>query len=437
MINDANVNKRFAFHLTHNDMDALGCALIVKYYYKKKDEEDTKITGIKTKTNVENVFCAIGYQDNEMLDFLNKLMESPFSYAKSSIDFIISDISIKEDTINELKNCCEKLEDKYGIMTSIKGYDHHISNKSHLVDKDFITVDRMIDIDINEVVPVSATKLMHNMLCVDEPLFDNDNLNKEFTFLCDSISRYDTWVWKNKNLMDKLEPFIKDIFMELYEYTDTYILYPDDFYTVISKKIGISCLYDKFCNRINNIIKSGDTNSRFLFDDTEIIIYEIEKDHEEVIVDNAVKHARIGINGEYIVGYYLPNEYSNAVTEALYEEYPFVDYWMILVPSVRKIEFRSNKDDVNVSRIAKRTYGGGGHKSASGAKNIDTNKFMFIMDTFYKRTVKGTEIIEELVDSYKDDEDRKEKINSLIDKADFIYESIINKIKSGNGDVSE
>ena len=71
------------------------------------------------------------------------------------------------------------------------------------------------------------------------------------------------------------------------------------------------------------------------------------------------------------------------------------------------------------------------------AKNIDTNKFMFIMDTFYKRTIKGTEIIEELVDSYKDDEDRKEKINSLIDKADFIYESIINKIKSGNGDVSE
>ena len=48
MINDANVNKRFAFHLTHNDMDALGCALIVNYYYKKKDEEDTKITGIKT-----------------------------------------------------------------------------------------------------------------------------------------------------------------------------------------------------------------------------------------------------------------------------------------------------------------------------------------------------------------------------------------------------
>ena len=110
---------------------------------------------------------------------------------------------------------------------------------------------------------------------------------------------------------------------------------------------------------------------------------------------------------------------------------------MILIPSIRKIEFRSNKDDVNVSRIAKRTYGGGGHKSASGAKNIETNKFMFIMDTFYKRTIKGTEIIEELVDSYKDDEDKKEKINSLIDKADFIYESISNKIKSGNGDDSE
>ena len=29
MIKDFNVNKRFAFHLTHNDMDALGCALIV------------------------------------------------------------------------------------------------------------------------------------------------------------------------------------------------------------------------------------------------------------------------------------------------------------------------------------------------------------------------------------------------------------------------
>ena len=43
----------------------------------------------------------------------------------------------------------------------------------------------------------------------------------------------------------------------------------------------------------------------------------------------------------------------------------------------------------------------------------------------------------ELVDSYKGDEERKEKINSLIDKADFIYESINNKIKSGNGDVSE
>ena len=149
MIKDFNVNKRIAFHLTHNDMDALGCALIVNYYYKKKDEEDTKITGIKTKTNVETIFCAIGYQDDKMLEFLNKLMTSPFSYSKSSIDFIISDISIKEDTINELKNCCERLEGEYGIMTSIKGYDHHISNKSYLVDKDFITVDKMIDIEFH------------------------------------------------------------------------------------------------------------------------------------------------------------------------------------------------------------------------------------------------------------------------------------------------
>ena len=437
MVKEFNTNKRYVFHLTHNDMDAVGCALIVEFYYKKKDKKDTETTGIKTRTYIDTIFCAIGKQDDEILEFLNKLMSSPTSYSRTSIDFIISDISIKEDTINELKDCCEKLEDDYGIMTSIKGYDHHISNKSHLVDKNFITYDRMIDLDINEVVPVSATKLMHNMLCVDEPLFENENLNKEFAYLCDFISRYDTWVWKNKDLMDKLTPFINDKNLELYEYSMNIPLYPEDFYTVMTKKMGPETVYTKLSMRINNIIENGDINSRFLFDDTECLIYEIEKAHENIISEYAVNHARIGISGEYIVGYYIPNEYSNVVTESLYEEYPFVDYWMILIPGIKKIEFRSNKDDVNVSRIAKRTYGGGGHKSASGAKNIDTNKFMFIMDTFYKRTIKGTEIIEELVDSYKDDEDRKEKINSLIDKADFIYESIINKIKSGNGDVSE
>lgn len=376
-------------HVTHNDMDAVGCQIILALSHPN-DEIDVR-------------FCSIGSQDDIICNELNKNMEeaaeNPDEY--KPIEMIwVTDLSIKGSTMDAINTFIKESS----VECVFQGVDHHISNTMNETEANFMVKTEEYFPGDNEIMPVSATYLMWKNFLYIPP---HDALDRSWRFIRDleffalSVSRYDTWVWKKY-------PDIVSSQNEVYRVVyNTHGMEPeifdDDFYTVICKKYGC---YD-LCNMILSNIKNHDLITRedasFLYQPEFKSVYALEKKIEKTNSEKAIKQVRFNVDREYIVGHYMPSgEYRNTVTEALYSNFPFVDYWKIYFPNDRSFGFRSNKEDVNVSRIAARLYHGGGHKSASGAKFVNTKDYLEEMTNFYSRSITADEM-QEVLDTWGND----------------------------------
>jgi oligoribonuclease NrnB/cAMP/cGMP phosphodiesterase (DHH superfamily) len=66
---------------------------------------------------------------------------------------------------------------------------------------------------------------------------------------------------------------------------------------------------------------------------------------------------------------------------------PDIDVVVGIYPKSRKLSFRTNHDDVDVSELAK-SFGGGGHRNIAGA-TLDKENFMRILKVYYGTDVEG------------------------------------------------
>ena len=73
----------------------------------------------------------------------------------------------------------------------------------------------------------------------------------------------------------------------------------------------------------------------------------------------------------------------NECMEHVYLNDDDVDIVIGLSPSTRAMSFRSNKEDLNLGRFAKKYFGGGGHPQAAGANDIDTDTFVKWLCKYY------------------------------------------------------
>ena len=382
-------------HVTHNDADAVGCAVLVALRYRHD--------------SITTHFCAIGTQDQIITDeivkmntHLDELKTKGYSGEEATTccydKIIVSDLSILPETYHLIQEEITYLKDKYDFDLDFSGYDHHITNTIYEIADDFIVAAERFDNVANKVIPISATRLMYDMyISYIDTMPDksdqekHEQLDAELKHFCNSISRYDTWVWKRD--LDTVEIQNKDFLLTVSNIlkADTPIIFDDDFYTVLCKKYGPNDLYHMILNNIASAASYG--TSSWIYPKEFAMVYNLEKEVETKITEKAVKEVKFLVDGEYIVGMYLPDgEFINTVTDALYDKYPFVDYWVILKPAHKEIGFRSDKEDLNLGRLAKRVYGGGGHKQASGAKNIDSATFLHLLKIFYEQTLPADEI---------------------------------------------
>lgn len=400
-------------HITHNDSDALGCALIV----------EALNTG--SSALVETQFCKNGIMPSDMLINALKIAENNDMIYKK---IFISDISVSEEALVLAEEYKERMNDQ-GFEVQLFGFDHHLTNHANEKHDWFIVKHSKHDETYGDIL-ISACEIMFDELESEMTKILNEECGKVVSTralnglyqMVHTISRYDTWTWKNNPSYTKeqqiscAEPIFADIVKvnpETLEQEFAY-LFGDDFYAISCKCFGIQETFDVFrsiwiglafyyidddVDPEEPIDKSNLDNFKkyleeFIYPEKFCTAYSVQKKREESAIKYAEKRFKFRVINEYIVGEYINNdEFSNAVIDHYKSIFPFVDYFIIYYPNTEQIGLRTGKDYVDVSLIASRLFGGGGHKQAAGAKfETMLPLFVHLLSHYYLESVSFTDL---------------------------------------------
>lgn len=303
-------------HITHNDADAVGCAVVANMNPYRSFQDHT-------------YFCDIGEPDRLIPELLKG---EEISY------LLITDISVSEETANLI----DQYKSTHNIVVEM--YDHHPSNT--LPEKhNWATV-----VEKYNYKPISAALLLYEWWR-DQHLFDKEiePLIYNFAF---AVSRYDTWEWKR-------DP--ED--------------YSEEYTNIMIRTFGIEETTDKILKSIKN--------DGVIFTKEDMKIIEAYRKNRENSFKRIERKTAFMMFNEYQIAVCFPtDQFGNAEMERIYLEHPEVDIVFGLYPDTHTISFRTNKDDVNLTRFAKNLFGGGGHAKASGAR-VNPKEFLTLMERYY------------------------------------------------------
>ena len=244
----------------------------------------------------------------------------------------ITDLSVNSEVAKEL----DKISNKLCLL------DHHVSAE-FLNDYSWANV----HVKLNDRKTCGA-ELLLNYLYENMNQNSIDKNHRIFDFV-EITRRYDTWEW--------------------------YDVYNDD----IPKKMN-DLMYikgkDEFTDEMLIKIKSGEEP----FDTIDIALLtfrqkEIEREIDK-LDDKIVTTDILG----YKAGVVFTQNFISEVGNQLSERHPELDFIAIINGS--SVSFRTAKDDINVSEIAK-VFGGGGHVKASGC-GIDSKLSKKYIDSIFK-----------------------------------------------------
>lgn len=251
---------------------------------------------------IDVTYCNYGDVNEEVL----KAIENENVYSK----IFITDISVTEEVANEL----DKIGEKVVLL------DHH-PTALFLNRYSWAKVEEYFDIEEK----TCATRLLYD--------YFNANGNVYLDTFVEKVRLFDTWLWKEK-YNDEDAKYLNDL---------RYILGKEDFAnSLISKIKSKSTLFNEFDLKLLAIKQR------------EIDSYVEKKDKDLVVTE---------IRG-YKAGVVIAESNQSELGNRLCEMHPELD--LVAMVNQNGISYRTVKDNVNVSEIAK-YFGGGGHPKASGS----------------------------------------------------------------------
>ena len=164
---------------------------------------------------------------------------------------IISDISINDksyEILGKYKRFIIENESIDAKTVIFEGIDHHPSNNN--TPSWFEVCPGEFDERLGRAVLKSAAELLFNRYKNELQNDLPDFVFEEFKLMIESISRYDTWEWKNSDLLDL---YIPDKITRNQELNIP--VFEDDYYAVICKKIGAEDFYNNLKSYIVDIIQ--------------------------------------------------------------------------------------------------------------------------------------------------------------------------------------
>lgn len=243
-------------------------------------------------------------------------------------EIFITDLPINKDLI-------KLIQDHNDLKIKIKHFDHHESEVENN------SIDFINEIPIKDGILTCGTSLFYDYLkenYKDSFLYNNATIR----FVEGTRSR-DTWDFKNNDNKDanKLE--------------------------IVHSYYGNEYYINKYIDVLKNdleLFNEGDN----------ILIKRNEEEQEYYIKECDKKLITFNLDG-YKVGCVIAESYRSEVGNALSSNHPELDYILIVNFFRNSFSFRTTKDNVDVSLIAKKyEKNGGGHKKAAGmsitAENI-------------------------------------------------------------------
>lgn len=262
--------------------------------------------------DIDVVRCGYGNIDDKVEEFIN----SDEEYDK----LFITDISVKKELADALNNVSDKV-----ILL-----DHH---KTALWLNEYPYA--LVQVENESVGKMCGAYLFYEYLKKNHKEFDDTPALKLFI---DYVRMYDTWEWKEK--YDNIIPKRLNDLM--------YIDGPNEF-------------IDKMVYRLENNL--------FILDDTDLMKLQIEQTYINSYI--AQKNETLMINDdlfpEYTVGITFADKYISELGNKLCELHPELDFVVLINMSTLTVSYRTVKDNLDLSDIAKR-FGGGGHPKASGSR---------------------------------------------------------------------
>lgn len=262
--------------------------------------------------DIDVVRCGYGNIDDKVEEFIN----SDEEYDK----LLITDISVKKELADALNNVSDKV-----ILL-----DHH---KTALWLNEYSYA--LVQVEDESIGKMCGAYLFYEYLKKNHKEFDDTPALKLFI---DYVRMYDTWEWKEK--YDNIIPKRLNDLM--------YIDGPNEF-------------IDKMVYRLGNNL--------FILDDTDLMKLQIEQTYINSYI--AQKNETLMVNDdlfpEYTVGITFADKYISELGNKLCELHPESDFVVLINMSTLTVSYRTVKDNLDLSDIAKR-FGGGGHPKASGSR---------------------------------------------------------------------
>lgn len=262
--------------------------------------------------DIDVVRCGYGNIDDKVEEFIN----SDEEYDK----LFITDISVKKELADALNNVSDKV-----ILL-----DHH---KTALWLNEYPFA--LVQVEDESVGKMCGAYLFYEYLKKNHKEFDDTPALKLFI---DYVRMYDTWEWKEK--YDNIIPKRLNDLM--------YIDGPNEFINKMVYRLG---------------------NNLFILDDTDLMKLQIEQTYINSYI--AQKNETLMVNDDlfprYTVGITFADKYISELGNKLCELHPELDFVVLINMSTLTVSYRTVKDNLDLSDIAKR-FGGGGHPKASGSR---------------------------------------------------------------------
>ncbi|MCO5822887.1 DHHA1 domain-containing protein [Clostridioides difficile] len=243
-------------------------------------------------------------------DVVLETLEKHDKYEK----IFITDISVNEEVANKL----DKIKDKVQLL------DHH-PTALFLNNYDWANVE----------IECSKGKTCGTQMLFDYLEKDYNNLSEPtLKYFIELVRRYDTWEWKDK-------------------YNDLDAKHLNDLMYII----GIEDFIIDMLTKIDEDI--------YLFDKLSLKLLEIKQKEIDRYVDEKDKTIMVKEILGYNAGIVFAENHISELGNRLNELHPELDFIIIINREI--ISYRTIKDNINLSEIAK-VFGGGGHPKASGSQ---------------------------------------------------------------------
>ena len=299
---------------SHTDLDGVGSYVVLKSALPA-DKHEVSIT-----------YCDYHKIDEKVVNFTK-------SEDFNSYDFIvITDISVNEETaiiLDEIHKSEQgptiQLLDHHGTAEWLNKYEWAHVDQNHQGHPGHKS---------------SGTSLVVDFLDTNWPELEAE-LTHGVRHFAETVRRYDTWEWAR-------------------------------FYNEILPKELNDYLYmtsrEEFANLMIEIIPSNKPGEEVYFDTrARALLDQKQKEIEAYIKKKSKQLIKTDYKEGVVAGVVFADQHVSELGNELCKQNEDIDFVIMIDMGERKLSFRTAKDDVDVSEIAK-TYGGGGHPKASGAQ---------------------------------------------------------------------